>query len=105
MVISEALSSIVKSSFCFVAIFGIDIANFIFDPKIQGQGHDKNWPKSSQVISRSGPSILSKMKEIQKLIQKLSCEQKSVAGDITPEALYKSVQKHKSHPDILQWLN
>ena len=32
--------------------------------KIQGQGHDENRPKSYQVIYRSGPTIVPKMKEI-----------------------------------------
>ena len=41
-----------------------------------GQGHDENRPKSNQVIYRSGP----KMKVIQKVVQKLSREQESVAG-------------------------
>ena len=48
--------------------------------KFQGQGHNENQPKSNQVIYRSGPSILSNIKEIQKVVQKLSCEQKSSAG-------------------------
>ena len=42
--------------------------------KIQSQGHDENQPKSSQVIYRSGPTIVQKMKEIQKFVQKLSRE-------------------------------
>ena len=45
-----------------------------------GQGHDENRPKSNQVIYRSGPTIVPKMKEIQKDVQKLSCEQESAAG-------------------------
>ena len=44
------------------------------------QGHDENWPKSSQIIYRSGPTIVTKMKEIQKVVQKLSREQESAAG-------------------------
>ena len=51
--------------------------------KIQGQGHDKNRPKSNQVIYRSGPTIQVKMKEIQKIVQKLSHEQESAAGGST----------------------
>ena len=47
---------------------------------IQGQGHDENGPKSNQVIYRSGPSILPKIQEIWKVVQKLSCEQNSAAG-------------------------
>ena len=45
-----------------------------------GQGHDENRPKSNQVICRSGPTIVLKMKEIQKVVQKLSREQESAAG-------------------------
>ena len=45
-----------------------------------GQGHDENRPKSNQVIYRSGPTIVPKMKEIQKVVQKLSGEQESAAG-------------------------
>ena len=45
-----------------------------------GQGHHENRPKSNQVICRSGPTIVLQMKEIQKVVQKLSCEQESVAG-------------------------
>ena len=81
-----------------MAILGWDIANSIFDLEIQGQGHgqgqtrwshsrpwvqsicllfvlwqsDENQPKSNQVIYRSGPTIVPKMKEIQKVIQNLS---------------------------------
>ena len=45
-----------------------------------GQGHDENRPKSNQVIYRSGPTIVPKIKEIQNVVQKLSREQESVAG-------------------------
>ena len=45
-----------------------------------GQGHDENQPKSNQVIYRSGPTIVPKMKEIQKVVQKLLREQESAAG-------------------------
>ena len=48
--------------------------------KIQGQGHDENCPKSNQVIYRSGPIIVPKMKEIWKVVQKLLREQESAAG-------------------------
>ena len=44
--------------------------------KIQGQGHDENRLKSNQVIYRSGPTTMPKMK----VIQKLSHEQESVGG-------------------------
>ena len=39
-----------------------------------------NWLKSNQVIYRSGLTIVPKMKGIQKVVQKLSHEQESVAG-------------------------
>ena len=46
----------------------------------QGQGHNENRPKSNQVIYWSGPTIMPKIKEIPKVIQKLSREQESAAG-------------------------
>ena len=61
-------------------IFGWDIANSIFDLEKSRSGHDENRPKSNQVIYRWGPTIVPKMKEIQKLVQKLSREQESAAG-------------------------
>ena len=61
-------------------IFGWDIANSILTLKNLGQGHNENRPKSNQVIYRSGPTIVPKMKEIQKVVQKLSREQESAAG-------------------------
>ena len=45
-----------------------------------GQGHDENRPKSNEVIYRSGPTIVLKMKEIQIVFQKLSREQGSAGG-------------------------
>ena len=45
-----------------------------------GQGHDENRPKSNEVIYRSGPTIVLKMKEIQIVVQKLSREQGSAGG-------------------------
>ena len=45
-----------------------------------GQGHDENEPKSNQVIYRSGPTTVPKMKEIQKVVEKLSREQEAAAG-------------------------
>ena len=48
--------------------------------EIQGQGHYENRDKSKQVIYRSGPSIILKMKEIREVVRKLSREQKSAAG-------------------------
>ena len=47
-------------------IFGWDITNSIFDLENLGQGYDDNRPKSNQEIYRSGPTIVPKMKEIQK---------------------------------------
>ena len=63
-------------------IFGWDTANSIFDLEIQnlGQGHDENRPKSNQVFYRSGPTIVPKMKEIRKVVQKLSRGQEAAAG-------------------------
>ena len=46
-----------------------------------GQGHDENRPKSNQVIYRSGPTIVPKIKEIQKVI--------------APAAEHETEQKHK----------
>ena len=70
-------------AFCFVAI-GPFLAEIKQIPylalKNLGLGHDKNRPKSNQVIYRSGPKILPKMKEIQKVVQNLSREQLSAAG-------------------------
>ena len=51
--------------------------------KIQGQGHDENQPKCNQAIYRSGPTIMPKMKEIQRVVQKLSRGQESAAGGQT----------------------
>ena len=61
-------------------IFGWDIANSILTLKNLGQGHDESRPKSNQVIYRSGPTIVPKMKEIQKVVQKLLREQESAAS-------------------------
>ena len=61
-------------------ISGRDIANSIFDLEIQGQGHDEKRSTSNQVICRSGPIIVPKIKEIQNVVQKLSSEQESAAG-------------------------
>ena len=83
MVTVEALSSVDVSAFCFVAIGPLLAA---IQPigyltlKIQGQGHDENRPKSNQLIYRSGPIIVLKMKENQKIVQKLSSGQESAAG-------------------------
>ena len=62
---------------CNRTIFGWDIANSIFDLE---KSRSRSQPKSNQVIYRSGPTIVPKMKEIQKVVQKLSREQESAAG-------------------------
>ena len=70
-------------AFCYVAI-GPFLAEIKRIPyltlKNLGEGHDQNRPKSNQVIYRSGPTIVPKMKKIQKVVQKLSSEQESAAG-------------------------
>ena len=79
----EAKHSVVTFAFCFMAInpFFSDIANWIFDlKKIMIKVMAKHRPKSNLVIYRSGPPILPKMKEIWKVVWKLSREQKSAAG-------------------------
>ena len=48
--------------------------------KIQDQGRGENRPISNQVIYRSGLAIVPKIKQIQKVVQKLSQEQESTAG-------------------------
>ena len=83
MVTFEAQSSIDMFAFRFVAI-GPFLAEIQQIPcltlKIQGQGHDQNRPKSNQVIYRSEPTIVPKMKEIQKVVQKLLREQNGCGG-------------------------
>ena len=75
-----ASCSIGMFAFCSVAV-GPFLAEIKQIPyltlKIQDQSHDKNRQKSNQVIYRSGSLILPKMKEIRKVVQKLSREQKS----------------------------
>ena len=70
-------------AFCFMAI-GPFLAEIEQIPyltlKILGQGHNENRPKSNQVIYRSGLTIVSKLKEILKVDQKLSSGQKSAAS-------------------------
>ena len=58
-------------------IFGWDIANSIFDLE---KSRSRSRPKSNQVIYRSGPTIVPKMKEIRKVVQKLSRGQEAAAG-------------------------
>ena len=62
-----------------------------------GQGHGQNRPKSNQVIYRSGPTIVPKIKEIQKVVQKLSREQESAAGGGGGSGA-RTGTKTKSHP-------
>ena len=45
------------------------------------------------------------MKEIQKVVQKLSREQESAAQAQAQAQAYEPVQKHKVTPSILGWLN
>ena len=83
MVPFEAESSVDVVAFRFVAIrpFLAEIKPIRYlTLKIQGQGQDENRPKSNQLIYRSGPTIVPKMKEIQKGVQKLSRGQESAAG-------------------------
>ena len=65
-------------AFCFVAI-GPFLAEIQQIPylilKIQGHGHDQNL-----IRYRSGPTIVPKIKEIQKFVQKLSRGQKYAAS-------------------------
>ena len=70
-------------------IFGWDIANSIFD---------ENRRKSNQVIYRSGPTIVPKMKEIQKVVQKLSRQQESAAGGGGGGGGVRTGTKTWSHP-------
>ena len=69
--------------------------------KIQGQGQDKNGPKSNQVIYRSGPSILLKWKKSKKSFRSY-CATKTLRP--VAVAAYKPVQKHKVTPSIPGWL-
>ena len=64
-----------------------------------GQGHNKNQPKSNQVIYRSGPTIVPKMKEIKKVVHKLMPKQ-----NLRLAVAYEPVQKHKVTPGIPGWL-
>ena len=72
--------------------------------KIQGQGDDKNQPKSNQVIYRSGRTIVPKIKEIQKLL-KSYCMNKNLQPAAAAAAAYEPVQKHKVTPGIPGWFN
>ena len=61
----------------------------------KGQDHNENQPKSNQVIYGSGPTIVPKLKEIQKVVQKLSCEQDS-AADGSGTRLKKLISEHQT---------
>ena len=54
--------------------------------RIWDQGHGQNRPKSNQVIHRSGPSILPKMKEITKII--IFCDVVTLTYDLWPWKIY-----------------
>ena len=72
-------------------IFGWDIANSIFDlENSRSRSRQKSTKSIDQVIYRSGPTIVPKMKEIQKVVQKLLCEQKSAAGATNQDKNIKS---------------
>ena len=66
--------------------------------KIQGRDHDKNRPKSNQVMYRSGSSTMPTMKENLKVVWKLSCKNlrslSAAAADVTA---FESV-KHNVTP-------
>ena len=84
LIIFEARSSIDMLAFRFVAIgpFLAEVQNIPYlTLTIKCQGHVENRQKSNQVIYRSGPKIVPKMKEIQNVVQKLSREQGSAGGD------------------------
>ena len=104
MVTFESLSSIDMFAFHFVAIrpFLAEIRQIPYlTLKIEGQGHGKNQPKSNHVIYRSGPTIVPKMTEIQKVVQKLSRGQKSAAGG----GSIRTGTKTWSHTRYIGWLN
>ena len=87
-------------------IFGWDIANSILNLKIQGQGHDQNWPKSNQVIYRSGPAIVEKWQKSKKLFKSYRVNKNlRPAAAAAAVAAYEPVQKYKVTPGIPGWLN
>ena len=112
MVTFEASSSIDMFAFCFVAT-GSFLAEIQQIPyltlKIQVQGHEDNRPKSNQVIYSSGPTIMPKMKEMQKVVQKLSHDQESAAGSGGSGggggSRIRTGTKAKVTPSIPGWLN
>ena len=77
------------------AIFGWDKANSIFDLENSRSRSRRDRPKSNKVIYRSGPTTVPKMKEIQKVVQKLSREQESAAGG---SGGVRTGTKTESHP-------
>ena len=95
MVTFEVLSSIDLFAFRFVAI-GPFLAEIEQIPyltlKIQSQGHDENRPKSNPVIYRSGPTIMPKLKEFQKLFKSYRVN-KNLRP--LPAPAHELVQKHK----------
>ena len=80
-------------------ILSWDIPNSIFDLENSMSRSCQNQPKSNQVIYRSGQSILPKMKEIWKVVWKLS-RQQSLRRPVVAAA-YEPVQKHQVTPSIL----
>ena len=98
MVIFEALRSIDMLAFRFVASAPLlaEIQQIPYlNLKIQGQGHGEKRTTFNQVTYRPGPKIVPKMKEIQKVVQKLSREQESAGGGGG-----EPIQKHKVTPGI-----
>ena len=56
--------------------------------------------KFNQVIYRSGPSILPKMKKIQKVVGKLLRKQKSEAQVAAAPVAYEQVKEHQFTPCV-----
>ena len=83
-------------------IWGLEFKRYVCFLFRGNQGHDENRPKSNQVIYRSGPTIVLKMKEIQKVVQKLLRGQKFAAR--AAAAAYEPV-KNIVTPGIPGWLN
>ena len=79
--------------------FGWDTANSIFDLENSSQGHHENRPKSYQVIYRSGPTLVQKIKEIQKVVRKLSGEAFGGGSGV------RTGKKQKVTPGMPGWLN
>ena len=78
------------------------LAEILQIPYLTLKIQDENRPKSNQVIYRSGPTIVLNMKDIPKVVKKLSLEQESAAGS---GGIRTSTKKHKVTPDIPGWLN